>query len=427
MTCKKHDLAKGIDYLRLRESIKHTGLLEPLVINRARNPEARKLIGGGETRLEILKSLYEETKDPRFLMVDCVSRRSPRPSRRFLSHAVQDDVRTRKSFIERARAILNCVQSKEQESDRTEFSQLDAVNFLRENGLPISPSTYNQMVYAVDKLLPLLPKALYGGWGRPQVERVRALEKAGSKIWDEFGEFGENFDELFTEVVQSCDSESLHFDDLRYQLEYELYVSCDIELQAVRLLFDVKKSELDAMIRALRQFDTNPTQAKPLTKKQRPAAGKQRKPKRPKRTVVPVYNPSIPVNNRVTTYAEFNRRRRYARKLALQLATLTGSTRRIKPTDESPIGYSVVGYSDTSTGQISNDVVVCYLEACEKLVCNQETREVRVPPIFSEVSDEEWAYLRDLIDISRTLKQSLRPKLKPVSADADDTTLAEAA
>lgn len=427
MTTKKHDIAKGIDYLRLRESIKHAGLLEPLVINRARNPEARKLIGGGEARLEILNSLYEETKDPKFLVVDCVSRRSPRPLRRILSHAIQDDVRTRKSFIERAGAVLNCVQSKEQETNSNGFSHLEAVNFLRENGLPISPSTYNQMVYAVEKLLPLLPKALYGGWGRPQIERVRALEKTGSKIWDEFGEFGENFEELFSEVVQSCDSESLHFDDLRYQLEYELYVSCDIELQAVRLLFDVKKSELDAMIRALRQFDTNPTQAKPLTKKHRPPVGKKRERKRPKRTAVPIYNPSIPVDNRITTYAEFNRRRRYARKLALQLATLTGSTRRIKPTDESPIGYSVVGSSESMTGYGHSDVVVSYLEACEKLVCNQESREVRVAPILSEVSDEEWAYLRDLMDVSRTLKKSLRQKPKPISADAEGKDLAEAA
>ena len=427
MTSKKLELAKGIDYLRLRESIKHIGLLEPLVINRATKPKDRKLLGGGETRLEILNSLYEETQDPKFLTVDCVSRKSPRPFRRILGHAVQSDVRSRKSFVERASAVLNCVRSKEQENDGKKLSQLEAVNFLRENGLPISPSTYNQMVYAFEKLLPLLPKALYGGWGRPQIERVRALEKTGSKIWDEFGEYGENFEELFTEVVQSCDSESLHFDDLRYQLEYELYVSCDIELQAVRLLFDVRKSELDAMIRELRKFDTNPSSARPIAKKFQPVVAKQRKRKRPKRTVVPVYNPSIPVDNRVTTYAEFNRRRRYARKLALQLATFTGSTRRIKPTDESPIGYSVVGYSDTSTGQLTSDAVVSYLEACEKLVCNEESREVRVLPIFSEASDEEWAYLRDLMDTSRTLRKSLRPKPMPVAADADTKSLAEAA
>lgn len=427
MTSKKLQLAKGVDYLRLRESIKHIGLLEPLVINRATKPKARKLLGGGDTRLEILQSLYEETRDPKFLTVDCVTRRSPRPFRRVLGHAVQNDVRSRKSFVERASAVLNCVRSQEQENDGKKLSQLEAVNFLRENGLPISPSTYNQMVYAFEKLLPLLPKALYGGWGRPQIERVRALEKTGSKIWDEFGEYGENFEELFAEVVQSCDSESLHFDDLRYQLEYELYVSCDIELQAVRLLFDVKKPELNATIRTLREFDTNPTSTKKLPKNPQPISARQRKRKRPKRDVVPVYNRSIPIDKRVTTYAEFNRRRRYARKLAMQLATFVGSTRRIKPTDESAIGYSVVGASETSTGQLGTDVVVSYLEACEKLVCNKESREVRVLPIFSEASDEEWAYLRDLMDISRTLKKSLRPKPMPVAADADPKNLAEAA
>lgn len=427
MTTKRLELSKGVDYLRLRESIRHRGLLEPLVINRARSPKARKLIGGGGTRLEILKSLYEETGDPKFLKVECVSRRSPRPLRRVLSHAVQDDVRKTKPFIERACATLNCVHTHEQESDGIELTQLEAVNFLRENGLPISPSTYSQMAYAVERLLPLLPKALYGGWGRPQIERVRALEKTGSKIWDEFGEFGDNFDELFTEVVESCDAETLRFDELRYQLEYEMYVSCDIALQAVRLLFDVHKSELDATIRILREFDTKPSVAKPLPKPTRPAVGKPRKRKPPKRVAVPIYNRSIPIDNRVTTYAEFNRRRRYARRLALQLATFTGSTRRIKPTDESPIGYSVVGDSDTSTGQTSDDVVISYLAACEKLVCNQESRPVRISPVFAEVSDEEWDFLRDLMDVSRTLKQSLKPIPKPQGTDADENALAKAA
>ncbi|MCY3883886.1 MAG: hypothetical protein OXG24_03110 [Gammaproteobacteria bacterium] len=418
--------SKGTDYLRLRESIRQRGLLEPLVVNRSSRDKDRKLIGGGETRLEILKSLYEETGDSKFNTVECVARKSPRPLRRILSFSVQDDVRTQRFFIERARAILDCVRCAEQENGWDTLSQAEAVSFLRENGLPISPSVYSYMVYAVNKLLPLLPKALYSGWGRPQIERVRSLERTGSKIWEEFGEYGENFEELFKEVVQSCDSDSLLFDDLRYQLEYELYVSCDIELQAVRLLFDVHKSRLDSTVRTLREFDTKPEKSRPAAKIPQPARQRSNTGKRSKRKMQPVYPRSIPVDKRETTYADFNRRRRYARKLALQLAAISNSTRRIRPSDESPIGYSVVQAHGSNSGKVRSSIVLSYINACETIMYMKESKEIKVLPVFSEVSDEEWSYLRDLMEVTRTLKKSLQPISKKEETSQDED-LAKAA
>ena len=39
------------------------------------------------------------------------------------------------------------------------------------------------MAYAVERLLPLLPAALRSGMGRPQVERIRQLERATRTLW----------------------------------------------------------------------------------------------------------------------------------------------------------------------------------------------------------------------------------------------------
>lgn len=409
MTRNRPELSKSVDYIRLRESIKNCGMLEPLVVNRASTRTRRKLIGGGESRLEILKSLHEETGDPKFLVVDCVARRSPRPLRRILSHEVQNDVRTKKFFIERASSVLHCVQYAQTENGWNKLSQLEAVTFLRDQGLPISPSMYSQMVYAVDRLLPLLPKALHAGWGRPQIERVRVLEKTGQKVWDEFGEFGDSFEELFTEVLKSCDDHSLYINDLRYQLEYELYVSCDLELQAVRHLFDVPKSSLTTTIKILRDFDKNPGTAEPVPRNKPTATAKPRSRSRTRKRVRPVLSRSIPVDRRVTTLAEFNRRRRYARKLALQLAGLSNATRLIKPTDERAIGYSVVPEQRSNSSANRSSVVLSYIKACEALVCDLEPN-VQVPPGWFEVTDEEWSLLRDLMDVTRTLKMSLQTK-----------------
>jgi hypothetical protein len=54
---------------------------------------------------------------------------------------------------------------------------------LRQCGYGLSQGLISQMAYAVDRLRPILSQALEGGIGRPQVARIRSLERAARAIW----------------------------------------------------------------------------------------------------------------------------------------------------------------------------------------------------------------------------------------------------
>lgn len=420
MSDTKHTKAssKGADYHRLRESIRNRGLVEPFVVGTKQRGKEHLLINGGETRLEVLESLYQETKDPQYRVVDCVERKPVDHLTVHLSHSIQNDARRTKSFIERACALIHCVELKQEEIGEEKLTHAQAVEALRQEGYPISTSLYCQMVYAVEVLLPVLPIALSSGIGRPQVERIRSLYRIGNAIWKEFGEFGTPFDQVFAEVCAATDSPDWHIDELRYQLEYEICSSCDIELQLVRLMFDVEKPELDLMIERLRKRDTQSKLSRSKTSRKK--SRNRRNPSHRAGLTKIRKAPPIAVlsDSEVSTQSEFKRRQRYARKLALQLAETVDATRQIEPTVLDAIGFSVIPKSNAADQR--QEIVLAYIQACHNLVAPEHARNIKVPLVLAEVNDAQWSYLRDLMNVTRALQQSLKPA--PVATPASRAT-----
>lgn len=415
---------RDADYYRLRESIRHRGLVEPLVVGKKSPRNSRHLLSGGNSRLEILESLHRETNDPKYLIIDCVERNPPSELEVNLSHSIQNDGRRTKTFIERASALVHCVELREVELGSKKLTQAQAVEVLRKEGYPISTSLYNQMIYAVDVLLPVLPRALGSGMGRPHVERIRSLFKIGNTIWKEFGEYGTSFEQVFAEVCAATDSPDWSIEELRYQLEYEIYSSCDLELQLVRLMFDVEAPELDSIIGDLRKRDTkSATTGRPKRRK------RKRNPSTPSRPTNSRNNGvaasiAVEANSEVATQSEFNRRQRYARKVAMQLAELSGATRQIEPSKSSPIGFSVIPKSAPSDER--QEMILSYLGACQELIETYTPLNIKVPLVLTEVTDAQWSYPRDLMNVTRALKRSLKrtplaateEPLKPVASAA---------
>ncbi len=415
------DKPKG--YFRLRESIRHRGLIEPLVITETRDSKEFELVGGGYTRLEIMDSLYRETKDPRYRKIDCAEVERPDDWQIELSHQIQNDMRGERCFIERASIIVHLVRLAEEERGGKPFEQTEAVNFLREGGYPISRSRYNQFLYAVDVLKPLIPRALASGIGRPQVEHVRKLEKVGRKIWDEFGEEDVSFDEVFSIVCKQSDDDVWHVDCVRYSLGYELAVSCDIDLQQIRWMFEIDKEELERSIQRLRERDlTGATSASPTRIRNR------KPPTQAKRKTKKKYFSNVPLPARMTsdigTQAEFHRRRRYARRVAMQLAQLSNSTSCIRSRNESPIGFEVVS-TVANQNDVRSQVVMSYVGACQRLV-EDTSDSIGVSTSYTKMTDRQWEYFRDLLDVSRMLNQCVTPHSSTQARDSN-TPLAIAA
>lgn len=159
------------EYDRIKDSIRSTGLDQPLVITQ--RPGTRDYIvhAGGNTRLTVLKELFDETGDARFGQVPCLIRPWSQESDVLLAHLRENDLRGGLTFIDKARAVLDARELLAEELGLEEISQRRLAGELRRRGYRITHARISQMEYAVQRLLPVIPLALEQGLGRPRSNR----------------------------------------------------------------------------------------------------------------------------------------------------------------------------------------------------------------------------------------------------------------
>ena len=196
-------------YDEIKSSIRERGLDTPPAITR-RPGEAHYIIrNGGNTRLAILHELWSETKDERFFRISCLFR--PWPERgeiiALTGHLAENELHGGLSFIERALGVEKARELYELETGHT-LTQTELARRLTADGYPITQPHISRMQEAVSYLLPAIPTVLYGGLGRPKIERLAALRKAGSRIWEARSSgrhLAVDFPTLFQDVLSSFD------------------------------------------------------------------------------------------------------------------------------------------------------------------------------------------------------------------------------
>ena len=237
------------EYDRIRDSIRNTGLDQPLVVTQ--RPDATDFIvhAGGNTRLIILKELFAETGDPRFAAVPCLLKPWCCESDVLLAHLRENDLRGGLTFIDKARAVCEAQKLLAEELGLDVISQRRLETELRRAGYRITQARISQMVYTVHRLLPVIPIALEGGLGRPHVERIRRLERAAHKIWqDRCSESAEDFEEVFTTLCKRYDSPDWDTDVLRSALESEIAAALDVSIHTVRVMLDAEMAGRELVI-----------------------------------------------------------------------------------------------------------------------------------------------------------------------------------
>ena len=237
------------EYDRIRDSIRNNGLDQPLVITQ--RPEATDFIvhAGGNTRLLILKALLEETGESRYAQVPCLFRPWRRESDVLLAHLRENDLRGSLAFIDKAQAVFATQRLLAEELGLDEITQRRLEAELREAGYRISQGRISQMEYAVFRLLPLIPQALANGMGRPQVERIRSLERAAATVWcahcsDDVGEF----DTVFTTLCRRYDGPDWDTDLLREALETEMAEAAEVSIHTIRVVLDAELAGRELVI-----------------------------------------------------------------------------------------------------------------------------------------------------------------------------------
>ncbi|MEW8538114.1 MAG: ParB family protein [Candidatus Thiodiazotropha endolucinida] len=237
------------EYDRIRDSIRNTGLDQPLVVTQ--RPDATDFIvhAGGNTRLIILKELFTETGDPRFATVPCLLKAWCSESDVLLAHLRENDLRGGLTFIDKARAVCEAQKLLAEELGLDVISQRRLETELRRAGYRITQARISQMVYTVHRLLPVIPIALEGGLGRPHIERIRRLERAAHKIWqDRCSESEEDFEEVFTTLCKRYDSPDWDTDVLRSALESEIAAALDVSIHTVRVMLDAEMAGRELVI-----------------------------------------------------------------------------------------------------------------------------------------------------------------------------------
>ncbi|PMV22831.1 MULTISPECIES: ParB family protein [unclassified Pseudomonas] len=191
-------------YGELKESIRERGLDAPPSITRRQDEAFFIIRNGGNTRLAILWELWRETQEERYFRIPCLFR--PWPVRgeivALTGHLAESELHSRLTFIERALGIEKSRELYEQELARR-ITQSDLARLLSADGYPIAQSHISRMQDAVQFLLPAIPKILYGGLGRHQVERLATLRRAAERTWDQHRS-GKTDTLVFSDVFQDA-------------------------------------------------------------------------------------------------------------------------------------------------------------------------------------------------------------------------------
>lgn len=204
----------------LKASIRERGLDSPPTITRRPGADHYLIRNGGNTRLAILRELWSETQDPRFFRLACLFR--PWPQRgeivALTGHLAENELHGSLTFIERALGIDRARQLYEMES-HGRLTQTELGRRLTADGCPVSQPHLSRMQEAVTYLLPAIPTLLYGGLGRPQVERLTTLRKQAERAWRHFGGHADTWPTLFHRVLSSFDDSGDSFSLQRCQDE----------------------------------------------------------------------------------------------------------------------------------------------------------------------------------------------------------------
>ncbi|WP_110968464.1 ParB family protein [Pseudomonas huaxiensis] len=208
-------------YDELKESIRNRGLDTPPPVTRRPGEEKYRIRNGGNTRITILKELFQETGEERFQRINVLFRPwdQIRGEIVMLTGHLAEDLKGELKFIERAVGVGKAKALYEAESGE-EIGVRELSRRLTKDGYPISHSHISRMLDTVEHVLPAVPGLLYSGLGKPQIEKIIALRKTSLACWQKhYSGEAVDFEMLFQDVLAQFEGEAEEFLFQRFQDE----------------------------------------------------------------------------------------------------------------------------------------------------------------------------------------------------------------
>src|SRR5690606_12551806 len=120
-------------YADLKDSIRNRGLQQPPRITRRPGAEHYMIMDGGNTRLQILDELWQETQDPQFFSIDCMFHPWVSEEHVLSGHLIENDMRGDIKLIERATGAKQWIAMLEEQAGQP-ISQREAARLMTEAG-----------------------------------------------------------------------------------------------------------------------------------------------------------------------------------------------------------------------------------------------------------------------------------------------------
>ncbi len=232
-------------YDDIKESIRNMGLNQiPKITRRHPDDPYFMIKGGGNTRLQILRELWEETGDERFYRIECDFSPWEGDIRELVENVAENEERGELLFIEKANAAAGMRRLFE-EQEGAPISGRELARRITESGWTLNQAHLTRYEYAVNVLLPAIPTALWAGMGHPQVGRLRKLDNAYRKYWQhqEAGQQNpDGFGLIWHDVLAEHDAESLDFEAIQKALDIAVGEALGIHYQTVAIECDALAS-----------------------------------------------------------------------------------------------------------------------------------------------------------------------------------------
>lgn len=219
-------------YDDIKSSIREKGLDHAPVITKIPEQAGYVISDGGNTRLQILKELYEETGDKKFYTINCLFRPWRGELKSIISHLTENGLRDDYTFIEKAIGVSKSKAIYETELGKS-LSSRELSERLKQDGYPISYVLISKMLNAMEYLYPYIPEILKRGLGKPQIEKILTLRAVCEDLYHRSGKFTDDtaFLEGFNLVLSGFDLEPALFNYDHLQDELFGYFARELDIQ----------------------------------------------------------------------------------------------------------------------------------------------------------------------------------------------------
>ena len=225
-------------YAEIKESIRaQRGLNNALEITRRPGAEHYMIRAGGNTRLQILKELLDETGDSAFAKVHCLFHPWTSDADVLTAHLIENELRGEMSLIDKALG-LQALKVEIEAARGEQLSRSELVRRLADAGYTVSRRHLIRFQYAADVLYPLIPTALRSGIGQPQIDALRALETAFRSYWNDVGGESDRFQTIWKDALLMVDGPDFDVALARQHLETRLSGLLGHPVSRIRIAID---------------------------------------------------------------------------------------------------------------------------------------------------------------------------------------------